>query len=113
MILTGNEPNDEPVLSTQEAAAPRHGRTRLRRAGLLVVALLGVGVLAAACGGGPSSPGVASLGKATATTGAKTAPSGSNAGDVALSYVGCMRTHGEPNMPEPTIAGHNAHISVS
>lgn len=64
---------------------------------------LGIGALAAACGGGPSSPGVAA------------AQGGSSASleNDALSYVACMRTHGEPDMPEITINGSGVHMSAS
>ena len=48
--------------------------------------------------------GVASVGKTTTTTGPSAAQGGSSdqPRKRALAYVNCMRTHGEPNMPEPT-----------
>jgi len=79
------------------------------------VALVGICVLAAGCGSGSSGPSVASVGKTAATT---TGPSASQSGSKAnptisaLGYVSCMRTHGEPNMPEPTIKGRSANIVV-
>ena len=77
--------------------------------------LIGVGALAAACGSGPSNPGVASLGKTTTTTESSAAPSGDSATspqNALLAYVSCMRTHGEPNMPDLTIDDGD-HISVA
>jgi hypothetical protein len=59
-----------------------------------VVALVGVGLLVAACGDGSSSPGVAATGGSTT----------SNYKD-AVAYAQCMRTHGVPNMPDPTSTG--------
>jgi len=116
MSLPVNEQRDGPAASTHRAASPRRAGTRLYRAALFAVALLGLGVLAAACGGGPSSPGVASAGRTTTTTtGPSTAQNGSSASleNGALAYVACMRTHGEPNMPELTVNGSGVHISAS
>jgi hypothetical protein len=73
-------------------------------------------VLAAGCGGGTARPGVAALGKTTATaTEPVAAPSAgkTNPAHVALAFVGCMRTHGEPNMPEPNFTKDGSHVSVS
>lgn len=97
--------------------APNSSRTcaRLCRAGLVAVVLVGIGVLATACGGGPSSPGIASVGKATTTIGSTAAQGGSGASleNALLGYTNCMRTHGEPNMPEPTANGSGVHISAA
>jgi hypothetical protein len=114
MSLAANEEKDEPPASTQGAGEPRLGRARFYRAVLVVVALLGTEV-AAACGGGSYSHGVASLGKTTTTTGPSTAQSGSSASleNGLLAYVSCMRTHGEPSMPEVTIDGNSVHLSGS
>ncbi len=90
-------------------------RTRLCRAGLIVMALLGIGGLVTACGGGSPGSGVARPGKNPASTGSSSASRGSAASRerIALAYVNCMRTHGEPNMPDPTSTGAGTHISVS
>jgi hypothetical protein len=69
------------------------GRGRRRRAGLLAVAVAGLALLAAACGGsGPSagSPAVA----------------GPTAYQNALAYAHCMRSHGEPGFPDPDRQGN-------
>jgi hypothetical protein len=104
-----------PMASSARTHRPRRGPTRIRRAGLAAVALLGVGVLAAACAGGPPTPGVASAGRTTTTTGPPAPQSGSAASrqKIALAFVTCMRTHGEPNMPEPSVSGDTVHISAT
>jgi hypothetical protein len=107
---------DVGLASTRRAANPLRVQARLCRGALVVVALLGVCGLAAGCGGGSSHPGVASLGKATTTTEPSAVSSGSKAsgGTTALAFIGCMRTHGEPNMPEPNISknGRTASINI-
>ena len=51
-------------------------------------------VLASACGGSPPVQPVASLPNS------------------ALAFVNCMRTHGEPNMPDPVREGNSVHITI-
>jgi hypothetical protein len=115
MSLPANQQSHEPVASTPRVAGPRRARARSCRASLVVVALLGISVLAAACGGGPSGHAVASLGTTTTTTGPSGAKGGSTTSPAnsALAFVNCMRTHGEPNMPEPAIEGHSVSIVVT
>jgi hypothetical protein len=78
-------------------------RAQIRRAGLVVVALLGIAALATACGG------------ASRTTRQSGAHSGSTVSldNSALAYVNCMRTHGEPNMPEPSFNGQHATLHIT
>jgi hypothetical protein len=75
---------------------------RLRRTGLTVSALLAIALLATACAGGPSGPGVAGQG-------ASSTPSASPSGDRragGLAYAKCMREHGISDFPDPgTIVG--------
>jgi hypothetical protein len=68
-----------------------------------IVAVLGTAVLVAACGAG------------SGTTGQSGAPSGSGVSlnNRALAYVSCMRTHGEPNMPDPTFSGRHATLAIT
>ena len=109
------EPHRPPTAITTQGTTCRRPRPRLCRSGIVVMALVGIGVLAAACGGGSPGSGVASPGTTTTTTAASsTAPSGSSASleNSLLAYVTCMRTHGEPNMPKLTIDGPG-HISVA
>jgi len=79
-------------------AEPRRGRRR-RRAGPLAAALIGVGLLAAACGG-PAGPGVANAGPTSSAS-----PSGSAHGS-ALAYSRCMRAHGITKFPDPDSNGN-------
>jgi hypothetical protein len=95
MSLPASEQRNEPVASTRRAADPRRALARFCRADLVIVVLIGTIVLASACGGGgPSGKSVVSL------------PNG------ALAFVNCMRTHGEPNMPDPVVKGHSVHIAI-
>jgi len=92
----------------------RRGKERIG-AGLVAV-VVGIALLAAGCGGGSSRQGVATLGTATSTATRSAAPSGTttsaNPADTALAFSQCMRTHGEPNFPEPVFQGKSAHITI-
>ena len=73
------------------------GRYRPRRAedAVLAVALAGIIVLAAACGGGPpvgAGPG-----------------NGQTPYQQALAYAHCMRAHGDPGFPDPSSQGLFPH----
>ncbi len=74
---------------------------RLRRRGLTVSALLAIALLATACAGDPSGPGVAGEG-ASSTPSAS--PSG-NPRDAELAYAQCMREHGISDFPDPQPGG--------
>jgi hypothetical protein len=115
MTLTADQQSDEPVAPTRRGAGRRPAGAWSCRAGLVVVALLGAGVLAAACGGGPSGQAVASVPKTTTTTRSSTAKGGSTTtpSNSALAFVNCMRTHGEPNIPDPIIEGRGVHIVIT
>ncbi len=84
--------------SLENHAEHLHGRPRWRRLLAIkwmvaITALLGVGVLAAGCGGS-SNP--AATGSASTT---------SSGGQVAqgVAYTRCMRSHGVSNFPDPTL----------
>ena len=83
---------------------------KIHRAASLFVLLLGVGLLAAACGGG-SAPGIASVGSTTTTAEVQPSPAASNGANApaayrsALDYVNCMRSHGVADMPDPEANG--------
>ena len=98
MSLPASEQSDEPVALTRRAAGPQPPHLPFCRTDLIIVALLGVIVLVAACG--PSSQLVA------------THINPALGFDHALAWVNCMRTHGEPNMPDPVMEGHSVHIAI-
>jgi hypothetical protein len=98
--FSASEHSEQPVASTRRAASPRRARARFCRAGLIIVTVLGTGVLAAACGGASASQTVS--GHLNSAIGL----------DHALAWVNCMRTHGEPDMPNPTSEGNAVHISI-
>ena len=96
MSPPSNRPSVVPAASTRPPANPRRPG-RLRRAGLAAVALLGIVVLATACGGAPS-PSSASV------------STGSAAYQQALAYAHCMQAHGLTSFPDPKPgANFNVH----
>jgi hypothetical protein len=77
------------------------GRSGRLRTGLIVSAMLAVVLLATACTGGSSGPGVAGQG-------ASSTPSASPSGDprdAELAYAKCMREHGISDFPDPEPGG--------
>jgi hypothetical protein len=76
-------------------------RGRVRRAGVLAVAV-GLVLLTAACGGGTSSSGTSSAGRTSATG---TAGASSTYVSDKLGLARCLRAHGVPNFPDPNAAG--------
>jgi hypothetical protein len=95
-------PTTQTLTKRRPRLTPRrrqHGRAR--RAGPFAVALIGVGLLAAACSHGPSGAGVAGLGAST--------PSAQSSGGThasALAYAQCMRGHGLSDFPDPDSSGN-------
>jgi hypothetical protein len=91
------------------------GRPRLRRAGVLAVAAACVALLAAACSSGTTTviattaPTTAAPAAAAPTTAAPTTAAPATAApttyQLAVAYAQCMRTHGEPNWPDPASNG--------
>ncbi|MPZ71211.1 MAG: hypothetical protein GEU71_17040, partial [Actinobacteria bacterium] len=84
----------------------RRRKRRLRRAGPFGAALIAVGLIAAACSGGSTSPGVADVG--SNTPGSSASPGGS-AETGELAYSQCMRDHGIEDFPDP---GPDGEISI-
>ena len=78
------------VMRRPRRAGPRPGRTAAA-----FIATAALALLAAACGGGPSSAGP---GVSPAAGGPVTSPS-------ALAYSACMRSHGAPKYPDPGSGG--------
>jgi hypothetical protein len=69
----------------------------------MTAALLAVGVAVAGCGGGSSTPGVATLSTSTSTAGSS--DGGSTQATGLLAYASCVRSHGVPNFPDPNSTG--------
>jgi hypothetical protein len=83
------------------------GGSRLERAafrGLALAAVVGLSLLAAACGGG-GSPGakVAQVGTTSSTKGSGSSSASGSGNPTA--YSACMRSHGVPNFPDPDSKG--------
>jgi hypothetical protein len=68
-----------------------------------LVALLATGLLVAGCGAASSTTGQSGVQNASAVS----------LNSRALAYVNCMRTHGEPNMPDPTFSGRHATLAIT
>jgi hypothetical protein len=82
------------------------GRSRLERTafrGLALVAVVGLSLLAAACGGGSSGAKVAQVGSTSSTNGSGSSSASSSGNPTA--YSACMRKHGVPNFPDPGSTG--------
>ncbi len=71
-----------------------------RNAGIIATTILAV--LAAGCGGGPSSPGA----------GDSSNPRGSSSSPSAVAFSACMRSHGVPNFPDPNAGGRPLEVDA-
>ena len=86
---------------------------------LSMVVLAGTALLLAGCGGGSSSSGVAHLSSTSSSSpasggGSSSPESIASTQQKMVKFSQCMRTHGEPEFPEPTEGGiriqnHNGH----
>lgn len=74
-----------------------------------LIALVGIALIASACGGGGASPGVASVNSTTSTTTASAGSSGgantNSTGNEAIAFAQCVRAHGVPSFPDPNGKG--------
>ena len=77
------------------------GRLSLRRGVPTLVVVFTITLMAAGCRGRPASLGVASVGSTTSTA-ALASPAAKLA-----EYGGCMRSHGEPQFPNPVQNGNS------
>jgi len=91
-----------------ERTAPNRRWRDIGRVGLAAAAVFGA-VLTAGCGSGSAGPGVAS----TPSSGTHSAAS-SNSSNYSrkVKYAACVRSHGEPNFPDPSASG-GFNISVN
>jgi hypothetical protein len=80
------------------------------------VMLVAGSLLLAGCGGTSPAAGVAHLGSTTRTTpsdsGTSAASGSSTPGAQALKFSACMRSHGEPNFPDPEISNGGTSIRI-
>jgi hypothetical protein len=79
-----------------------------RRGAVFGAALCALAVVAAACGGGSNSAGVAHVGATTTPTTALAGPSVTSLSSLQsdqLAFAGCMRSHGVPDYPDPNSQG--------
>jgi hypothetical protein len=83
----------------------------LAKLGLAAVA--GLTLLAVGCGGssGGSGAKVAQVGSTQATT-TSAAPSGSSKREAMVAFSACMRSHGVPKFPDPTVSGSGMSLSM-
>ena len=87
--------------------------SRLRISGVLAGTVVGLGLLATACGGPASGEGVASAGGSSAKTRNAAAKSSTDPQQASLDFAQCMREHGV-DMPDPQIGdGGGMSFSVS
>jgi hypothetical protein len=95
-------------------ASAARGGDRGRRAGLLVAALAGAGVLAAGCSSGPGDPGVAGAAASpSVSASASGAASGAGAAAKAVEYAACMRSHGVSKFPDPTVKNGSVGFNIT
>jgi hypothetical protein len=87
------------------------GGVRARHGGLAAAVLVSVGVLAAGCSSGSSGPGVAAVSSSSAAASSSTAAA-SGAGE-ALEYAACMRSHGVPKFPDPTVQDGSVGFNIT
>ena len=64
----------------------------------------------AGCSGGPADPGVAGVSSATASPSQSATVSGEAE---ALQYAACMRSHGVPDFPDPTVQNGSVGFSIT
>jgi hypothetical protein len=81
--------------STRVKRRPRRAWPPTARTVAAIIATAALALLAAACGGSPSSAG----------SGGSPNAGGSATSTSAVAYSRCMRSHGVPNFPDPTSSG--------
>src|SRR5947209_11977528 len=104
--MTREEANNLEMLRTARISTRNHVPARTRRptgASLPAAAIIGAMLLLAGCGGSSTS-------SSTIATSAPSGAGGSGAAPTSSSnrleqFAQCMRSHGEPNFPDPTPQG--------
>lgn len=90
--------------------APAYRGGKIRRAGALAATAACVGFLVAACSSGSGAPGVAAVSSTSAS--ASASPTVSGAAE-ALEYAQCMRSHGVPSFPDPTVQNGSVGFNIT
>jgi hypothetical protein len=98
-----NDSPHENSISRETCLGPRQ-RPALGRAALVAGGAIALSIALAGCGGGSSTPGVAT-GSTTTAVGPSTGRGTQAPGLVA--YASCMRSHGVPSFPDPTSSAGN------
>jgi hypothetical protein len=85
-----------------------------RRVFLVIPAVVGLALVAAACGGGSPNAGVAGLSTTTTAVRVATANTGgSSSGESLVEFATCMRSHGVLNFPDSASFGSSASIRAA
>jgi len=98
----------------QTPASPTHGAltTAKARRAVTTAALVALPSLLAACGS--NNPHVANVTSTSTTANASTTAAGSTHTGTALTqavaFAACMRSHGEPNYPDPTVGSNGEPV---
>jgi hypothetical protein len=106
------------IIERREHTAGRCSRRkRITFRGLALVAVVGLSMLAAACGGGSPSGKVAQVGTTGSTKGsgssnASGSGSPSDRRGALVAFSACMRKHGVPNFPDPKAVGHGYGLTL-
>jgi hypothetical protein len=81
---------------------------------LVLVLLVSLALIAAACGSAPTTPGVAALGSTTTTSsqGDGSPTTGKSKADALTSYSACMRSHGVPKFPDPKPSSGGMQLTI-
>jgi hypothetical protein len=97
----------EPLATLLLMKRVQYRPRRFARAGLAIATLVAIAVPASGCGGASSGDAAG----AGTTAGARTVSRAGVFGQ-ALAFSGCMRTHGEPTYPDPTVKGGSVHETI-
>jgi hypothetical protein len=81
---------------------------------LVLILLVSLALIAAACGSAPKTPGVAALGSTTTTSsqGDGSPTTGKSKADAVTSYSACMRSHGVPKFPDPKPSSGGMQLTI-
>jgi hypothetical protein len=94
---------DDPYEGEANRPTPAATRNGSHRRALGTLAIAGLALIAAACGGGSNGPGVAGAGSVTTSPGASATNASTK--DEAFAYSKCMRRHGVSDFPDPNSKG--------